>query len=189
MRSGHLHWGRMFAWRRMLSVGLVALVCVAGIVQEGCGDGGQEDGRLPRTTASQLQAMLDEIEQTVASGDCDRAGERAGALTQRAKSLPAGVSADLRDALESGASRLQTLVAQQCEQPAPATEAPPTEVAPQQEQQDEQEGKQKPKKPKETKPKDEQQDGGQQDEQPSDGGEGTGGTDQGSDQGTGGVTP
>ena len=187
MRSTRLHWGSMSASRGMLLFGLVALLAVIAVA--GCGDGGQEDGRLSRATASRLQATLDEIERTTASGDCDRAGERADALTQQARSLPEGVSADLRDALESGASRLQTLVAQQCEQPAPATEAPPTEVAPQEEQQDEQEGKQKQKKPKETKPKDEQQDGGQQDEQQSGGDESTGGTDEGAGQGTGGVTP
>jgi hypothetical protein len=184
-----LDWGRMFpSRRRTLSFALAALVGLTANLLAACGDGGQEDGRpLSRATASQLQATLDEIEQATASGDCDRAGEQVSVFAQRASSLPAGVNADLRDALASGASRLRSLLDRQCEQAAPTTEVPPTEAAPQQEEKDKQEDKQKPKKPKETEPQDEQQGGDQQQDGGGEGGDG--GDEQGGGQDTGGVTP
>jgi outer membrane biosynthesis protein TonB len=184
---------RMFRLRRRtLSFALAALLGVNALAA--CGGDGNEDARpLSGATASQLQATLDEIEQTVANGDCDGAGDQTARLAQQVSSLPAGVNADLRDALASGTSRLQSLVDKQCEQAAPTTEAPP-QTEPQEEQKDKQEDKQKPKKPKETEPQEEQQGGDQQ--QDGDGGEDGGGDegpgpDTGPDTGpgTGGVTP
>jgi outer membrane biosynthesis protein TonB len=174
--------------RRTLSFALAALLGAANALAA-CGDGGNEDGRpLSSATASQLQATLDEIEQTAANGDCEGAGDQAARLAQQVSSLPAGVNADLRDALTSGANRLQSLLDRQCKPAAPATAPPPTEPEPQPQETDEQEDKQKkPKKPKEEQPQDEQQGG---DQQQDGGGEGENGSaDGGSGQGTGGVTP
>lgn len=188
-----LDWDRMSPLRRrMLWFALAALLGAGANTVTACGDGGAQDERpLSRATATQLKATLDEIEQTVASGDCDRAGEQAGSLTQQVSSLPAGVSPDLRDALASGASRLQSLVDRQCKQAAPAIEPPPSEPEPQQEPKDKQEDKQKPKKPKETQPQDEQQGGDEQQQQQQEGGDESGdeGGNQGSGGSTGGVTP
>jgi hypothetical protein len=67
-----------------------------------------------------LRSALDGIEQMVDSGDCQSAASTVLAFEQKVSALPQRLDAGLRDALASGASRLQKLVEEQC-QPAAAT--------------------------------------------------------------------
>ena len=78
-----------------------------------CGNDDQ-GRRLSATRASELRSTLAQVEQSVASGDCNDAAAQAQTLEQEAADLPKGVNSDLRRALRSSAQRLQTLIEQDC---------------------------------------------------------------------------
>ncbi len=78
-----------------------------------CGNDDQ-GRRLSATRASELRSTLAQVEQSVASGDCNDAAAKAQTLEQEAADLPKGVNSDLRRALRSSAQRLQTLIKQDC---------------------------------------------------------------------------
>ena len=89
------------------------LVCAS---LSACGDDSKSKLLSP-SSASQLRSTLAQVQQDVENGDCAGAQERVGALDQQVGSLDR-IDADLRDALVSGTSRLQQLVAQKCQAPA-----------------------------------------------------------------------
>jgi hypothetical protein len=83
---------------------------------------------LSQERASNLRATLDDVEARVASSDCTGAAEQAGGFRQEVDSLPSRVDRDLRDALEQSATRLESLVADQCKpEPSAPVEEPPVE--------------------------------------------------------------
>jgi hypothetical protein len=83
-----------------------------------CGDSG-DGNRLSRSTAAQLTATLDRLDQDVSAGNCDAAATQARALVERTGGLADSVDSDLRGALVDSADRLQVLVSERC--PAAAT--------------------------------------------------------------------
>jgi outer membrane murein-binding lipoprotein Lpp len=90
-----------------------ALACA---VLSGCGDDSKSK-LLSSSSASELRSTLAQVQQDVQNGDCTSAQERVSALDQQISSLDR-IDADLRDALVSGTSRLQQLVAEKCQTPA-----------------------------------------------------------------------
>jgi outer membrane murein-binding lipoprotein Lpp len=114
------------------TIGLLAAVALAIAVFGGCGSDNGGGKRLSRSTASQLTATLDRVEQDVNAGNCEAAATQTRALVERTGSLPGNTNADLRAALVEGADRLQALVTERC---AAATTGPTgttqTETTPQ----------------------------------------------------------
>jgi len=94
---------------------LAAAALVLGAALLGACGGNSSSSELTSTTASSLQSKLDQVEQAVDSRDCSGAAQQVAALRQQVESLPSRVDADLRDALDSSARRLETLVADQCQ--------------------------------------------------------------------------
>ena len=143
---------------RAARVALAVPALAACLVWSSCGGDGNSDTGLSKERAANLRATLSEVESRVDSKDCSGAAQRASAFRQEVEQLPSRVEADLRDALDGSAARLEALVAEQCsptsetEQP-PATETTPSDGNATDQQQSNGKGK-KPKKPK--KPKDEQ---------------------------------
>lgn len=82
---------------------------------------------LSQERASNLRSTLDGVEARVASSDCTGAAEQAGSFRQEVDSLPSRVDSDLRDALEQSATRLESLVADQCKPASVPVEKPPVE--------------------------------------------------------------
>jgi hypothetical protein len=84
--------------------------------------GGDSNSKLlSPSSASELRSTLAQVQQDVQNGDCTSAQERLSALDQQVNSLDR-IDADLRDALVSGTSRLQQLVAEKCQAPATTSE-------------------------------------------------------------------
>jgi outer membrane murein-binding lipoprotein Lpp len=114
------------------TIGLLAAAALAVAVFGGCGSDNGGGKRLSRSTASQLTATLDRVEQDVNTGNCEAAATQTAALVERTGSLPGKTDADLRAALVEGANRLRALVTERC---AAATTGPTgttqTETTPQ----------------------------------------------------------
>jgi hypothetical protein len=104
---------------------LALLVLVMGLA--GCGGEKEDRSLLSASRATGLSSKLDDIEQMVDDGDCQGATNAVLAFEQKVNALPARLDAGLRDALTSGASRLQKLVETQC---APVGTTGPTVTAP-----------------------------------------------------------
>lgn len=88
---------------------------------------------LSSNRATELRSTLDDVEQMVDNGDCQGAANTALAFGQKVNALSRRLDAGLRDALASGASRLQRLVEDQCE---PAGTTGPTLQVPEETDQD-----------------------------------------------------
>jgi hypothetical protein len=116
-----------------------------------CGE--DSNAGLSGERASDLRSTLNRVEDDVSGGDCTGAAQQAGEFRQEVASLPSRVNSDLRDALERSATRLESLVSEQC-QAAPAEEPPAQEPTVTDEnggnQQDEPKKDKKPKKQKGT---------------------------------------
>jgi len=138
-----------------------ALVAVAALLGA-CGDEGSKQ-ELSNKTAASLRSTLDEVEQLVATRDCTGAAQQAAALRSKVDGLPQRVDGDLRQALASSASRLESLVAARCEpetQTTPEAPAGTTSEDGVQQPQGDKNQKDKPKedkKPKKEKPNKDQQ--------------------------------
>jgi hypothetical protein len=89
-----------------------------------CG-GRDEKGLLPGTTADQIVANLDQVQQDAADGNCDSAASAADEVQSEIEQLGSEVNAQLRQRLADGAARLQETVANTCEE-ATATATIPT---------------------------------------------------------------
>jgi hypothetical protein len=106
---------------------LAVLLLVASALAA-CGDGKEERSKLlSAARASDLRSSLDAVEQMIDNGDCTAATNSALAFEQKVNALPSRLDASLRDALASGAIRLQRLIEDQCE---PAGPTGPTVQAP-----------------------------------------------------------
>jgi hypothetical protein len=108
--------------KRLVPLTAIALV---GAIAAGCGSDDSGGGRkLSSADATDLRSTLDAVEHDVDAQDCSSADDQAGTLRGQAESLT-GVSRSLRRALVASASRLESLVASQCEAtPAPTTTQP-----------------------------------------------------------------
>jgi hypothetical protein len=117
-----------------------------------CGD--DSNTGLSQERASNLQSSLGRVETRVDDRDCTGASEQASTFRQQVDSLPARVDRDLRDALERSATRLESLVADQCEPAAPVeepqTQEPTVTDENQEDKQDKGKKDKKPKKPEGT---------------------------------------
>ena len=102
---------------------LAAGLMVAAAVFGGCGNDSSKN-ELSSATATSLRSTLDRVEQQVDSRDCTGASQQAAAFRQKVDALPQRVDAKLRTALTASATRLETLVANQCTPAAPAEQAP-----------------------------------------------------------------
>jgi hypothetical protein len=112
---------------------LVALLLLAtGLAA--CGNGKPDrSSLLSPNRANELRSTLDDVGQMVDNGDCQGAANTALSFEQKVSALPGRLDAGLRDALVSGASRLQRLVQEQCE---PAGTTGPTLQAPEESDED-----------------------------------------------------
>jgi septal ring-binding cell division protein DamX len=120
-----------------------------------CGSGGGAE-LLPGTTASQITANLDEVEQLVGEGECIGAENSAAEIGTQVEELN-GVDGKLKQALAEGVSRLTETVASQCEEAEPEEETEPTTTEPAEE---EEEPEEKPKHEKPEKPEKPEKEGG-----------------------------
>jgi hypothetical protein len=112
--------------RRRRTLCAAAALAFASCVLSSCGQ--DSNANLSGGRASDLRASLNQIEDRVAQGDCTGAAQQAADFRGKVSSLPSRVDSKLRDALERSATRLESLVSDQCK-PA-AVETPPAETPP-----------------------------------------------------------
>jgi hypothetical protein len=100
-----------------LTLSIVALVLGVGVAFAlvSCG-GRDEKGLLPGTTADQIVANLDQVQQDAANGDCDSAASAADEVQSEIEQLGSEVNAQLRQRLADGVDRLQQTIATSCEE-------------------------------------------------------------------------
>jgi hypothetical protein len=130
------------------TLGAAAALALAACLASGCGK--DSNAGLSQQRASNLRSSLDQVEARVTDGDCTGAAAQAAAFRARVASLPNRVDRDLRDALERSATRLESLVADQCQPAATTTEQAPAQAP---NVTDENRGQQKDKGKKAKKPK------------------------------------
>ncbi|HEY2334292.1 MAG TPA: hypothetical protein VGH58_04700 [Solirubrobacterales bacterium] len=107
----------------------LALGAAAALALSSCG-GGENAKLLPGATAQEINENLDLVKQLVSEEECVGAANAALKVSAQVEEL-AGVDAKLKQALQSGAARLNEVVAS-CEESttealAPASEAPASE--------------------------------------------------------------
>jgi outer membrane biosynthesis protein TonB len=133
--------GRLSASLLALALGAVAAL---GLVA--CGSGDNPD-LLPGSTASEITANLDQVEQLAGEGDCVGAADAAQAVSAQVEAL-GGVDKKLKLALQEGAIRLNEVVVS-CEEAPSEEELPAIEPAEELEEvEDKKEKPEKPEKPK-----------------------------------------
>jgi hypothetical protein len=134
--------------RRRRTPSAAAALVLAACLLSSCGE--DSNAELSQERASNLRAALNRVEEGVSGGDCTSAAEQASGFREEVASLPDRVDSGLRAALERSATRLESLVSEQCKpaaEEAPAQEAPaPDQNGGDQQQQDRKD--QKPKKEK-----------------------------------------
>ncbi len=132
-----------------VTASLIALVlgAVAALGLVACG-GGSDADLLPGSTASEINANLDQVEQLASEGDCVGAADAAQAVSLQVEEL-GGVDAELKQALQEGAARLNEVISG-CEEATIEEEtAPVIEETEEPEEEDEKE-KEKAEKPDES---------------------------------------
>jgi outer membrane biosynthesis protein TonB len=107
----------------------LALGVTAALGLAACG-GGEDAKLLPGTTAQEISENLDSVKQFVAEGECVGAENAAQEVSAQVEAL-GGVDAELKQALQAGAAKLNEVVIS-CEESeteavAPADEAPSSE--------------------------------------------------------------
>jgi septal ring-binding cell division protein DamX len=122
----------------------VAALLAAGI--SACGSGGGGD-LLPGTTASQINANLDQVQRLVGEEQCEAATDAAAQVTAEVDEL-GGVDAKLKQLLVEGAEHLEAVVltCEETAEPLETTEIEEPEI-------EEEEKPEKHEKPEKTKPK------------------------------------
>jgi hypothetical protein len=122
-----------------------ALLATAALALAACG-GGEEAKLLPGTTASQINANLDQVRTLVSAEDCIGAENAAAIVSEEIDALE-GVDAKLKQALREGAERLNVVVGE-CEEGAALEEegqALEAEEAEREAEEQEEKGKKPPK--------------------------------------------
>jgi hypothetical protein len=116
---------RLSRGRRRGTLGAAAALALA-VSFASCGE--DSSTGLSQQRASNLRSSLDQVEARVNDRDCSGAAAQATTFRQQVDSLPSRVDQDLRDALERSATRLESLVADQCQtEPTTPVEPPQTE--------------------------------------------------------------
>lgn len=110
-----------FVRRLRASLIVFSLVAVAVLGLAACG--GEDAELLPGETASEINTNLDQVEQLATEGDCLGASDAAQAVSLQVEEL-GGVDAELKRALQEGATRLNEVIAS-CEEA--STEEEPAE--------------------------------------------------------------
>jgi hypothetical protein len=109
----------------------LTLLALAGGLAAGCGSDEEQGDPIPAPTAEVLQSRLDEVQRRFefGGGAClDILDDSRPAIDDAIASLPEGVDADVREALQQGFDRLFELSDQQCddaETDTQTTEQPP----------------------------------------------------------------
>jgi hypothetical protein len=122
----------------------LALGACAALGLVACGGGGAD--LLPGSTATEINANLDKVQELVDEGECVGAADAAQEVSSEVDAL-GGVDGQLKQALREGATRLNEVVAS-CEEAAVEEEAEPS-VEPAEELEEVE--KEKPKKPEKSK--------------------------------------
>jgi hypothetical protein len=167
------------------------LTIVAGVTLSACG--GSNPKLLPGTTATQINANLDEVKQLAEEEDCIGAANAAAAVQEEIDALE-GVDAKLKQALVEGAERLNSVVGE-CEESGLAGEEEAREKAEEAEQaeEEEQEKERKPSKSEKEKEAEEPAEGNEGGKPSQPGGEEEGGeeppAEEGGESGSGGIGP
>jgi outer membrane biosynthesis protein TonB len=131
-----------FVGRLRASLIVFSLAAVAALGLGACG--GDDDAELlPGETASEINTNLDQVEELAAAGDCLGASDAAQAVSLQVEKL-GGVDAELKQALQEGATRLNEVVAS-CE--AAEEEEPVEAIEEAEEPEEEDKRKEKPEKP------------------------------------------
>ncbi len=134
-----------------LSASLIAVsLAAAALGLTACG-GGSDAELLPGDTAKEISSNLDQVEQLADEGDCLGASDAAQAVSLQVEEL-GGVDAQLKQALEEGAARLNEVVAG-CEEE--AVEEEPVETIEDAEEPEDEEREEKPEKPEKPEKEDE----------------------------------
>lgn len=139
----------------------IALGAACALALVSCG-GGDDANLLPGTTADEIEANLDAVEQLAAEQDCFGAEDAVAQVSAEVEELE-GVDVKLKRALEDGTARLSEVVGR-CEEEDTEEETEPsveTDVEPEEVEDD------KEKKPKKEKP--EKEDPAESEEEPSEG--------------------
>lgn len=126
-----------------------ALGAAAAVALVSCGSG-NDANLLPGTTAEEIEANLDQVEQLAADGDCFGAEDAVAQVAAEVEELD-GVDVKLKTALEEGTAKLSEVVGR-CEEETVEETEPAVETAVEPEVEDEKE-----KKPKKEKPEKEEQ--------------------------------
>jgi outer membrane biosynthesis protein TonB len=107
---------------------LPALLCLLALALGACGDDSSADDTalLARSEAQRLDARVTRIGQLAAQGRCAAARDNLGDYTFRVGQLPERRDPELRARLQEGAANLERTLAEQCDQPEPATESTAT---------------------------------------------------------------
>jgi outer membrane biosynthesis protein TonB len=133
-----------------LSASLLALVlgAVAVLGLTACGSSGSAD-LLPGSTASEITANLDQVQQLASEGDCVGAADAAQAVSTQVEAL-GGIDKKLKLALQEGATRLNEVVVSCEEAPSEEEEELPA-IEPAEELDEVEDKKDKPEKPEKPK--------------------------------------
>jgi hypothetical protein len=107
---------------------LAALSCGALLLLPGCGD--DNEGRpIPASQANRLIAAIQAADQYSADGRCRRARTKVRDARFLLSRVPNSVDKDVRQGLEDGLDRLDSLIAGECQAPEKTeTETTPTET-------------------------------------------------------------
>lgn len=105
---------------------VIALGAASAAALASCG-GGNDASLLPGTTADEIEANLDAVEQLAADGDCFGAEDAVAQVTAEVEELE-GVDVKLQRALEDGTARLSEVVSG-CEEETEEETEPSVETA------------------------------------------------------------
>jgi hypothetical protein len=106
--------------------GALALLAVAALVAlPGCGSSKKKE--IPRADADRMIALIRLADQEAQAGTCGGAAAKAREAGDAAASLPRSVDRDLRQGIADGITRLEDLIAAQCQKPQTPTNTTPTQ--------------------------------------------------------------
>lgn len=126
-----------------------ALGALAAVALVSCGSG-DDANLLPGTTAEEIEANLDQVEQLAADGDCFGAEDAVAEVAAEVEELE-GVDVKLKRALEDGTAKLSEVVGR-CEEETEEETEPSVETAVEPEEVEDEEKKPKKEKPEKEEP-------------------------------------
>jgi hypothetical protein len=133
---------------------VIVLGAASGVALVSCGSG-DDANLLPGTTADEIEANLDAVEQLAAEQDCFGAEDAVAQVAAEVEELE-GVDAKLKRALEEGTARLSEVVGRCEEEPAEEETEPSVETDVEPEEVEDEEKKPKKEKPEKEKPAEEE---------------------------------